>query len=76
MRREIVKHPVPLKKTKKLIPAETPEISPPCRTPPRKNQEQHPEFTPKHQYCLLSGREKCGGCVYKDVLMQKYQKKN
>ena len=24
---------------------------------------------------MFAGREKCGGCVYRDILIQKYQKK-
>ena len=72
---ELVKLPVPPKKTKKHIAEETAQTSPPFRTPLRKNQEQHPEFPPENQYFLLPGREKCGGCICKGLLIQKYQKK-
>ena len=48
-KRELVKLPVPPKKTKKQIAEETAQTSPPFRTPPRKNQEQHPEFPPENQ---------------------------
>ena len=66
-RRQLVKHPVPPKNAKKYIAEETAQTSPPFRIPPYKNQEQHPEFPPEHQYCLLPGREKCGSFVYKDI---------
>ena len=74
-KRELVKLPVPPKKTKKQIAEETAQTSPPFRTPPRKNQEQHPEFPPENQYFLLPSREKCGGCICKGLLIQKHQKK-
>ena len=67
-RRKIFKHPALPKKAKKHIAAETVQTSSPFRTPPRENQEQHSEFPLEHQYCLLLGREKCGGCVYKDIV--------
>ena len=69
-----MKHPVLPKKSKNYIAGETIETSPPFRTPPHENQE-HPGFPPEHQHCLLPGRGKCGDCVYKDILLQKYQKK-
>ena len=69
-KKKIFKHPVPPKKAKKHIAAETVQTSSPFRTPARENQEQHPEFPSEHQYCLLPGREKCDGCVYKDILIQ------
>ena len=62
-------------KTKKHIAEKTAKTSPPFRTPPRKNEEQHPEFPPENQYFLLPSREKCGGCICKGLLIQKYQKK-
>ena len=74
-RREIFKRPVQTEKAKKHIAAETVQTQSPFRTPPSENQEQHPEFPLEHQYCLLPGREKCGGCLYKVILIQKYQKK-
>ena len=70
-----IQGPHSTKKAKKHIAAETVQTSSPFRTPTRENQEQHPEFPSEHQYCLLPGHEKCGGCVYKDILIQKYQKK-
>ena len=73
--RKIFKHPVPPKEAKKHITAEIVQTSSQFRTPPRENQEQHPDFPSEHQYYLLPGCEKCGGCVYKDILIQKYQKK-
>ena len=75
-RRKVFKHPVPLKKAKKHIAAETVQTLSPFRTPPLENQEQHPEFPSEHQYCLLPDREKCGVCVYnKAILIQKYLEK-
>ena len=74
-RRKIFKRPVPPKKAKKHIAAETVQTSSPFRTPPRKNQEKLPEFPFEHQYCLLTNRGKSGSLVYKDILIQKYQKK-
>ena len=73
-RKEIMKHPVLPKNAKKHVTEETVQTSPPIRTPPRKNLQHHPELPLKHQYWLLPGREKCGGCVYKAVSIQKYQK--
>ena len=73
-RKEIIKHPVLPKNAKKHVTEETGQTSPPIRTPPRKNQQHHPELPLKHQHWLLPGREKCGGCVYKAVSIQKYQK--
>ena len=73
--RKIFKHPVPPKEAKKHIAAEIVQTSSQFRTPPRENQEQHPEFPSEHQYYLFPGCEKCGGCVYKDILIQKCQKK-
>ena len=29
----------------------------------------------EQQHCLLSGHEKCGGCVYNSILIKEYQKK-
>ena len=75
MRREIVKHHVPPKKAKKHITEESCQTSPPFVIPPRENQEQYLGFLLKHQQCLLPGREKCGGYVYKDIPIQKYHKK-
>ena len=51
-RRKIFKYPVPLKKAKKDIPAETVQISSPFRTPQLEHQEQHPEFPMKHQFTV------------------------
>ena len=73
--RKIFKHPVPPKEAKKHIAAEIVQTSSQFRTPPLVNQEQHPEFPSEHQYYLLPGCEKCGGCVYNDILVQNYQKK-
>ena len=71
-RRKIFKHFVPPKKAKKYIAAETIQTSSPFRIPPRENQEEHPEFSSEHQSCLLPDGEKCGGFVYKDILIEKY----
>ena len=75
-RRKLFKHPVLPRKAKKHIAAETVQTSSPFRTPPRENQQQHPEFLSKHQYCLLPGREKCGGCVCKDIVWIIFIRKN
>ena len=48
-RRQIFKHPAPPRKAKKHIAAETVQTSSPCRTLPRENQEQNPEFPSEHQ---------------------------
>ena len=74
-RREVVKNPVPPKKPKKYIASETAQASPPIGIPPLENQGQHPRFPMEHHYSLLTEREKCGSCVYKDILIQKYQKR-
>ena len=74
-RREAVKNPVPPKKAKKYIASETAQASPPIGIPLLENQGQHPRFPTEHHYSLLTEREKCGSCVYKDMLIQKYQKK-
>ena len=74
-RREAVKNPVPPKKPKKYIASETAQASPPIGIPLLENQGQHPRFPTEHHYSLLTEREKCGSCVYKDMLIQKYQKK-
>ena len=74
-RKDIVKHPVGQKKTKKHIAEETVQASPPFRNSTRNKQKRYPEFPPKHQYCLLPGRKKCSGYVYKEILIQKYHKK-
>ena len=74
-RRELVKNPVPPKKAKKYIASETAQTSPPLGIPPFENQGQHPRFPTEHHYSLLTEREKCGSCVYKDILIQKYQKR-
>ena len=74
-RREVVKHPVPPKKAKKYIASETAQTSPPLGIPLLENQGQHPRFPTEHHYSLLTEREKCGSCVYKDILIQKYQKR-
>ena len=74
-RREAVKNPVPPKKPKKYIASETAQASPPIGIPLLENQGQHPRFPTEHHYFLLTEREKCGSCVYKDMLIQKYQKK-
>ena len=73
-RKEIIKHPALPKNAKKHVTEETVQNSPPIRTPPRKNQEHHPELPLKHQYCLLPVRENCRGCVYKAKLIEKYEK--
>ena len=74
-RRALVKNPVPPKKAKKYIASETAQTSPPLGIPPLENQGQHPRFPTEHHYSLLTEREKCGSCVYKDILIQKYQKR-
>ena len=74
-RRELVKHPIPPKKAKKYIASETAQTSPPLGIPLLENQGQHPRFPTEHHYSLLTEREKCGSCVYKDILIQKYQKR-
>ena len=73
-RRELVKHPVPLKKAKKYIASETAQTSPPLGIPLLENQGQHSRFPTEHHYSLLTEREKCGSGVDKDILIQKYQK--